>query len=199
MFAKYTLSALSLLVATAAYGSDAEGKFAVRGIGGQACSVWTSIAESPDEAVRRDGILAFQAWIAGYLTATNRLKADAYDAVPFLDMINVLAITMNECKTAPDELAENTVARVVGAFDKAKVTAESPIVMVPDAGVEKPYRQETIKLAQQKLVDLGYLTAEPDGVLGPASSEALTLYQSENGLTSNGELSVDTMFKLLLQ
>lgn len=199
MFAKYTLSALSLLVATAAFGSDADGKFAVRGIGGQACSVWTSIAESTDEAARRDGILAFQAWIAGYLTATNRLKAETYDAVPFLDMINVLAITMNECKTAPDELAENTVARVVGAFDTVKVTAESPVVMVPDAGVEKPYRQATIKLAQQKLVDLGYLTADPDGVLGPASTEALTLYQSENGLTSNGELSVDTMFKLLLQ
>jgi len=199
MFAKYTLSAFSIFVATAAFGSDADGKFAVRGIGGQACSVWTSIAASTDEAARRDGILAFQAWIAGYLTATNRLKADAYDAVPFLDMINVLAITMNECKATPDELAENTVARVVGAFDKAKVTAESPIVMVPDAGAEKPYRQATIKLAQQKLVDLGYLAADPDGVIGPATTEALTLYQSENGLTSNGELSVDTMFKLLLQ
>lgn len=199
MFAKFSLSALCILAATSAYGADAEGKFAVRGIGGQACSVWTAISESPDEAARRDGILAFQAWIAGYLTATNRLKADAYDTVPFLDMINVLAITMNECKATPDELAENTVARVVGAFDKAKVTVESPIVMVPDAGAEKPYRQATIKLAQQKLVELGYLTAEPDGVLGPASSEALTLYQSENGLTSNGELSVDTMFKLLLQ
>ena len=199
MFAKYTLSALSLLVATSAYGSDADGKFAVRGIGGQSCSVWTSIAANTDEAARRDGILAFQAWIAGYLTATNRLKADAYDTVPFLDMINVLAITMNECKAAPDELVENTVARVVGAFDKAKVTAESPIVMVPDAGAEKPYRQATIKLAQQKLVELGYLTADPDGVLGPATTEAVTLYQSENGLTSTGELSVDTMFKLLLQ
>jgi hypothetical protein len=199
MFAKYTLSALSLIAATAAHGSDAEGKFAVRGIGGQPCSVWTSIAESTDEAARRDGILAFQAWIAGYLTASNRLKADTYDALPFLDMINVLAITINECKATPEELAENTVARVVGAFDKAKVTAESPIVTVPDAGADKPYRQATVKLAQQKLVDLGYLTAEPDGVLGPATSEALTLYQSENGLTSNGELSVDTMFQLLLK
>lgn len=198
MFARHILSAISIFVATAALGADADGKFAVRGIGGQACSVWTSIAASTDEAARRDGILALQAWIAGYLTATNRLKAETYDAVPFLDMINVLAITMNECKAAPYELAENTLARVVGAFDKVKVTAESPIVTVPDAGAEKPYRQATIQLAQQKLVDLGHLTATPDGVMGPATTEALTLYQSANGLTPNGELSVDTIFKLLL-
>ena len=199
MFVRATVSVLGILAATTAFGSDAEGKFAVRGIGGQTCNIWTTITASTDEAARRDGILAFQAWIAGYLTATNRLKTDAFDAVPFLDMINILAITMNECKAQPDELVENTLARVVAAFDKAKVTAESPIVMVPDAGAQKPYRQATIQLAQQKLVDLGYLDSQPDGVLGPMTTEALILYQTQNGLTSNGELSVDTMFKLLLQ
>ena len=201
MFAKTYLCAigLSALTATAAFASDAEGKFAVRGIGGQACSVWISISESPDDATRREGIMAFQSWIAGYLSASNRMQPNAYDVVPFLDMINVLAITMNECKAAPTELAENTVARVIGAFSASRVVVESPVLMVPDAGAEKPYRQETIKLAQQKLADLGYLGAAPDGVLGPASAEALSLYQSENGLTVSGELSVDTMFKLLLQ
>ena len=146
MFAKTSLYAigLSALTATAAFASDAEGKFAVRGIGGQACSVWISISESPDDATRREGIMAFQSWIAGYLSASNRLKADAYDVVPFLDMINVLAITMNECKAAPTELAENTVARVVGAFNASRVVAESPVLMVPDAGAEKPYRKKPL-------------------------------------------------------
>jgi len=201
MFLKNYLYAigLSALTATAAFATDAEGKFAVRGIGGQACSVWISISESPDVVTRREGIMAFQSWISGYLSASNRLQADTYDVVPFLDMVNILAITMNECKVAPNELAENTVARVVGAFNETRVVAESPVLMVPDAGAEKPYRQETIKLAQQKLADLGFLAGAPDGVLGPASSDALSLYQSERGLPVSGELNVDTVFQLLLE
>ena len=201
MFLKNYLYAigLSALTATAAFATDAEGKFAVRGIGGQACSVWISISESPDVVTRREGIMAFQSWISGYLSASNRLQADTYDVVPFLDMVNILAITMNECKVAPNELAENTVARVVGAFNETRVVAESPVLMVPDAGAQKPYRQETIKLAQQKLADLAYLDGEPDGVLGPASSDALSLYQSERGLPVSGELNVDTVFQLLLE
>jgi peptidoglycan hydrolase-like protein with peptidoglycan-binding domain len=43
------------------------------------------------------------------------------------------------------------------------------------------------------------LDGVPDGMIGPASTEALALYQSENGLPASGEMSVDTMFKLLLQ
>lgn len=199
MFAKSLWTALCLVAATSAWGSDTAGKFAVRGIGGQPCSVWIGLTDSTDQAARRDGILAFQSWIAGYVSAFNRLQPESYDVVPFLDMINVLAITMNECRVTPDELAENTVARVVGAFAKARVTEESPVVMVPDAGAEKPYRQATLQLAQQKLVDLGYLDSVPDGVIGPATTQAVTLYQSENGLTATGELSVDTMFQLLLK
>ena len=201
MFAKNYICAFGLLAltSTAAFASDPDGKFSVRGIGGQPCSLWISVSEGTDETQKRDGVLAFQSWLAGYLSASNRLQAESYDVLPFLDMINVLAIVLNECRAVPNELVENTMARVVGAFANARVTAESPIINVTDAGVEKPYRQATIALAQQKLVDLGYLDGVPDGVIGPASTDALALYQSENGLPSTGEMSVDTMFKLLLQ
>lgn len=200
MFVRKSLSCLALLsaICAPAFGADGDGKFAVRGIGGQSCAVWIAISENADEAARRDGIMSFQSWIAGYLSAANRLKAESYDVVPFLDMINVLAITLNECRATPDQLAETVVARVVDAFTDARVVSESPTVTVIDAGVEKTYRQATIALAQQRLVDLGYLEGEPDGVLGPASFEALTQYQADNGLPASGEMSVDTLFKLLL-
>ena len=66
-------------------------------------------------------------------------------------------------------------------------------------GAQKPYRQSTLYLLQQKLVDLGYLDSVPDGVIGPATTQAVRLYQSENGLAQTGELSVDTIFQLLLK
>lgn len=199
IFVTRLLSAIfAALVGTAALAADGAGQFSVRGVGGQPCSVWIGITDGTDEAQRRDGILSFQSWLAGYITASNRLTGETYDAMPFLDMVNVLAIVLNECRANPDELTETTTARVLAAFNASRVQAESPLVTVADAGVEKTYRQETIMLVQQKLIARGMLEGEADGAFGEATSNALMKFQAEAGLPPNGELSVDTIFKLLL-
>lgn len=185
--------------ASAALAADAGGLFAVRGIGGQGCETWIAITEVPDEAERRTNILTLQAWLGGYISAMNRQADETYDAVPFLDMVNVLAIVLNECRARPGDLAETTAARVVQAFSSVRVTAESPVVVVPDAGTEKPYRQATLALIQQRLVDKGFLEGTPDGVIGPGTTEAIRAYQADAGLPETGELSVDTVFQILLR
>lgn len=196
--ARFVAMSVACCLGTAALAADGAGQFSVRGAGGQPCSVWTSIADSTDEAQRRDGILTFQSWLAGYVSASNRLTAETYDAMPFLDMVNVLAIVLNECRANPAELAETTSARVLSAFAAARVQAESPLVTVTDAGAQKTYRQETVVAIQQKLIDQGYLQGEADGAMGAGTAAALVKYQTENGLPPSGELSVDTVFKLLL-
>lgn len=195
------LTAISgcILTAPDAWAADENGLFAVRGIGGQNCQSWVELSETPDETLRREGVLTLQSWLAGYVSAANRQTAETYDAIPFLDMINVLAIVLNECRARPDDLAETTVARVIGAFGPSRVTLESPIVTVPDAGAEKSYRQATVALVQQKLVDQGFLQGEPDGVIGSGTAEALRNYQAAKGLPETGEMSVDTVFNILLQ
>ena len=190
---------LSLLLAAPLQAADGNGTFAVRGIGGQACSAWVAISETQDEAQRAQGVLLLQAWLSGYLSAANRQTAETYDAMPFLDMLNVLAIVLNECRARPDDLVETTTARVLAAFAPVRVTEESPLVTVPDAGGEKSYRKATVTLVQQKLVDRGLLEGEPDGVIGPGTTKALRAYQAEAGLPETGEMSVDTVFNLLLK
>lgn len=189
---------LALLLGNQAVAADGAGQFAVRGIGGQPCSVWIGILDGTDETQRREGIVAFQSWIAGYITAINRSTAATYDAMPFLDMVNVLAIVVNECRAVPNELLEGTVNRVVQAFAMSRVQVESPLVEVTDAGTQKFYRQETIMRAQQRLIDLGLLQGAADGMPGAATASALKAYQEQVGLPPTGELSVDTLFKLLL-
>ena len=202
-FRRLAASALAGTLALATFGqaaqaADGAGNFSVRGIGGQGCSVWIQVLDQGDETQRREGILAFQSWLAGYITALNRTTAETYDGMPFLDMVNVLAIVVNECRAKPDALVEETAFRVVSAFTATRVQADSPLVTVMDAGVEKAYRQETIMVIQQKLIDGGYLDGAADGVPGDATFAALKTYQADAGLPATGELSVDTVFKLLL-
>ena len=198
LLARFVYVSVIFCIGSPALAADGAGQFSVRGAGGQPCSVWTGIADSTDEAQRRDGIVTFQSWIAGYVTASNRLAAETYDAMPFLDMVNVLAIVLNECRANPDELTETTAARVLAAFAPSRVQAESPLVTVTDAGAQKTYRQETVAMIQQKLIDKGYLDGDADGAMGKGTAAAISQYQAEVGLPATGELSVDTVFKLLL-
>ena len=46
-------------------------------------------------------------------------------------------------------------------------------------------------LFQQKLIELGYLTGEPDGVYGPGCVEAVKAYQRDHNLEETGEADAD--------
>ena len=52
-------------------------------------------------------------------------------------------------------------------------------------------------LLQQKLIELGYLTGEPDGVYGPLCEEAVKRYQADNGLEQTGQADPDLLRQLL--
>lgn len=54
-----------------------------------------------------------------------------------------------------------------------------------------------VRKVQEKLVELGYLNAKPDGVMGAATSGALGVFQRDNGLDVTGEID-DATRELLL-
>ncbi|MBQ3269239.1 MAG: murein L,D-transpeptidase [Clostridia bacterium] len=49
---------------------------------------------------------------------------------------------------------------------------------------------------QQRLIDLGYLQGAADGVIGPKSTEALSLFQRLNGLSITGKVNDATLARL---
>lgn len=52
-------------------------------------------------------------------------------------------------------------------------------------------------LLQQKLIELGYLTGEPDGVYGPGCAEAVTAYQRDHNLEQTGVADPELIQTLL--
>ena len=55
----------------------------------------------------------------------------------------------------------------------------------------------TVKQAQCLLLYLGYSPGSPDGVVGPKTSGAISVFQSDYGLTATGQLD-DTTGKILV-
>src|SRR3972149_7601313 len=67
--------ALAPLPAPAA---DAEGRFAIEGVGIQTCKQFLEARAAGSETYER-----FSGWLEGYLTAANRYAAGAYDIPPW--------------------------------------------------------------------------------------------------------------------
>jgi len=56
--------------------------------------------------------------------------------------------------------------------------------------------RDTVRTAQQRLIDLGLLAGTADGVYGPKTGDALRTYQAQNGLNASGHLDAATLERL---
>jgi hypothetical protein len=87
---------------------------------------------------------------------------------------------------------------------EAPPNARTGRLVVQDGGLEEEYQLDLGHLdpwdeptgVQQRLNHLGYDCGEVDGVVGPATRQALTYFQEDNGLAETGELDAATTNKL---
>ena len=70
----------------------------------------------------------------------------------------------------------------------APETEQKPVVEYKDA--------TTIRIVQQALNDAGYNCGNPDGVAGGKTTEAVTKYQTDKGLTINGQVTDELLQSL---
>lgn len=192
-----TLAAALLAAATAhapASAADADGNFAIHGIGAIPCSDLTA-GLLGGQAALRDGLAA---WITGYVSATNRLRAETYDATPIQQPLALTNMVVNICTTNQQALVETAVSSLIDILSVAALPSEAPQqdVTVGERGVR--LRTGTLKHIQQALVDHGLLAGVADGVFGPSTEKALREYQKYASLPETGLPDAATVVTLLV-
>lgn len=78
---------------------------------------------------------------------------------------------------------------IVGTETSALLYSDAAKVAVTSAPTDVPTpTPDTFSIAamQQRLADLGYYTGTVDGLSGPATKKAITLFQQQHGLTADG-------------
>ena len=63
--------------------------------------------------------------------------------------------------------------------------------------MQKGSKSDDVKLLQQMLIDLGYLTGAADGSFGTRTQEAVEAMQEQNGLTVTGKVNNALMYSLI--
>ncbi len=193
-FAGAALGLAALLTSTAS-AADQNGRFAVRGLGSQPCSV----LESAVSGKKSMEIAFFANWLAGYITASNRLIGRTFDAIPSEMPSDLIGLVSVVCRQRPTALVETAAAEALGSINKARLQQDTPLVTMTVGDRSLSVRQEAIQLAQTQLVARGLFKGAADGKVSPALYQAIKTYQRQEKLAESGLLDIDVMIRLQLK
>ena len=95
-------------------------------------------------------------------------------------------------KTQAALLGTDVVPEQPGTTAPAVMATPAPTFQIPTGTVRRGDTGESVRLIQQRLIDLGYLSGKVDGVFGAASQKALEAFQIKNNLKVDGAAGTAT-------
>ena len=120
--------------------------------------------------------------IAGIIGAAVLLTLCVLMVVRMVPTIGKVQVEMSLTPTPLPEMPA-TVRAVVG--QPGEPTAVPPL--------RNGSQGERVQELQQRLLDLGYYSGEVDGQFGPGTREAVTAFQTKNGLAADGLAGEETL------
>lgn len=183
-----TAAALPLL-AGAAQAGDAEGRFAVKGIGLMPCQAFLQAAQgqAPEAA------LAIS-WFTGFLSGANMFLDQTYDVVSWQEQILPNAL-VSTCSAMPNEPIANAATQVLQGLMVQRIqTAQQPETIVVGEQRMLLYPEVTSRL-QRALIANG-VQVTVDGDFGPGTQTALRTFQTQAGIPATGFPDPRTMLTL---
>lgn len=185
---------VSALSPTSLDAATAKGDFAVYGWGARSCKAVVQVLES-ENATQAAAQMA--EWIAGYVSAMNRLTPGTYDVTPVKNFPAFVGLTRGICRSNPDALYESVANAVIQTFSKLKVTQNGPLVEAENEGRRVVIAAEALKKAQEFLAGQGLLEARfADGAYGPKTKAALLGWQEKQKLPKTGLPDIVTLFTI---
>lgn len=117
-----------------------------------------------------------------------------------LAFVAVLALALTACSSGAEDTTTTTSTTFPTETTAATTTlpAETTSSSTTTTTTTSPYGGATLltSIIQQELRILGYFNGEPDGILGPVTEEALREFQTEAGITVDGDYGPETYVAL---
>lgn len=171
--------------------ADDKGAFAVRGVGSDRCDAFiAAIAAKDGLKLERYG-----SWLLGYLSASNRLIGRTFDAVPSQVPTDVLGIVAVICRNQPAALVDTAVSQALVVLNPIRLTADSPLITVSNAGRTLQVRTEALIRLQQNLAKKGLYKGPADGKLSPQLAKIISDFQQVEKIQISGLPDLDTQIR----
>ena len=122
------------------------------------------------------------------------MSKDTFDVLPWQPPEALAEFTFNVCKQnpqAPMLEVVNELIRTLLVPNRVKVAADR--VKIGDGNQAVALYRETVRLLQERLVELGFLKGKADGAFGPGTEAAVESFQKTANLNPTGIPDTRTM------
>jgi hypothetical protein len=170
--------------------ADADGRFAVRGIGSDSCNAVTTAIEAADAAGRAEIVTGLSTWLGGYLTFANRVIEGRFDATPLVSDIDMLAVVVDRCEREPDLSFEAAAFEILSALSPYGSKSLSEVVIQEDSVT---IRQSTLVALRDALSRSGYLEQRRDDAL----FEAVERFNADQGIDAGAQIAIETVLRAI--
>lgn len=177
---------------TRAVAADANGKFAIKGIGLASCQRFNE-----ERAKKSNDYLIIAGWFVGFLTAMNQHAPNTYDIAGWESEDTLLAYLANFCQQKPEMEFIRAVEELAKALAPTRLVEGSDLKVVRAEDKQLVIYVSVLQSVQDKLREKGYYTGESDGEFGPNLEAAFRAFQRDAGLNVTGLPDQPTLFRLL--
>jgi len=185
------LSVLLISFAPAANAASKEGQYAIKGVGQLPCSRYTE-----ERAAKTDTYRLFVGWLSGYLSAYNRLTEDTVDIMPWQSLDLMAAMMDRYCQQYADVAFLRATDAAVSALIPLRLRRSSELVQASEGEQTVTLYRETLRRAQQLLLELGYYDGTIEGLWDEHTHAAFSAFQSDKKLQVTGMPDQITLLNL---
>ena len=187
-----SLIAVSALAAGTAESASPGGQFAVKGLGQSTCKEYLLAREQRGGGYRRYGD-----YLAGYVTATNRLLPDTVDIASW-ETIDVLAAYLaNACRRKPGARLVEAIEGVLAAIEPERIQQEARLVRVSSGNHSVRLYASVFTRVQRELTERGFYSGPVESKDTPSIRRALRAFQRAHDIDATGVPDQRTLYLLL--
>jgi hypothetical protein len=174
--------------------ADTKGNFALHGVGAQTCQQFMDEVKKNNPATNE----LLLSWLAGYMTAANRYVPKTYDVVPAMAPGAYVEMVNNVCAKSPNDRVEAAIAALFRGLSPARITSDSPLIVVQSGQNKIQIRRETFISVQNALMKRKLYRDRPRNEMSRSLETALKAFQKEQNLKETGLPDAATVIRLLV-
>jgi hypothetical protein len=172
---------------------DANGEYAVRGLGSVSCPQLISAVENPENGT----VEQYLSWTLGYITARSRLSDATFDSLPILDPNSVGGLVYNTCTANREASVEAAVDALIDFMEPIRVSQSSDTIRVVAEEQSIFIRRETLNRVLNRVQELGFAVKIAQGE-GVNLADSLQAFQEDRGLAVTRVPDTETLIALFL-
>lgn len=189
-----TIFATSALVAGVGQSAlaDDEGRYAVKGAGAATCA--TFARELNEQSTEARLMLS---WVAGYLSAYNRLSPETFDMVSWQSDGLMATSLQTYCAQNPEDPLHAVVEAMMIELKDSRVQTKSELIDIEVGNRKRTMYQSVLIRMQEQLKAEGH-TLDVTGAFDKETRSAISGYQSKIGYRATGYPDGATLTKLFV-